>query len=388
MAASRSYAHLFRERVSATPTGTAFIVPSYTEPEEWTSLSWADSQKQVDRLAAGLLALGVAHGDRVALVCSTRVEWILIDLALASIGAVTTTIYPSTNATDEKHILMDSGAMMVVAENWTQVLKVRHDPDLDSRIQAIMLIDDDRPGDAAADPRILSYASVASLGDAQLRSQPECVSTALDQVHPTDLSTLIYTSGTTGTPKGVELTHSAWTFEAAAVQQRDFVYDTDRMYLWLPLAHVFGRDLLAVQLLVGFETVVDGRVNRIVAGIGETSPTIFVGVPRIFEKVRAAVMTMYPKRGLKGRISHWAFAVGRDSREYRLADRRMRPSLAARYFIADKLVFRKLKAKLGGRMRLMISGSAKLSAQVQEWFYSAGLTLIEGYGLTETAAIT
>ncbi|MDR2619914.1 MAG: long-chain fatty acid--CoA ligase [Propionibacteriaceae bacterium] len=387
MMPSRSYAHLFRERVAATPTTTAFLVPSYHEPEEWRSLTWESAATLVNQLAAGLLALGVSHGDRVALVCGTRIEWVLSDLALATIGAVTTTVYPSTNLTDEKYILLDAGAQLVVAENWAQVTKLRTDPELDSRTKAIVLIDDDRPGDSPADDRILSYANLLSLGDTQLRSQPECVNAALDAVKPSDLSTLIYTSGTTGTPKGVELTHSAWTFEAAAVKQLDFVYPDDRLYLWLPLAHVFGRDLLSVQLAVGFESVVDGRVNRIVAGVGETAPTLLVGVPRIFEKVRAAVMTMYPKRGLKGRISHWAFAVGRDSRESRLAGKRMSPTLALRYFLADKLVFRKLRAKLGGRMRLMVSGSAKLSPQVQEWFYSAGLVLIEGYGLTETSAI-
>ena len=139
-----------------------------------------------------------------------------------------------------------------------------------------------------------------------------------------------------------------------------------------------------MQLSIGFRSVVDGRVDHIVDGLALTHPTILVGVPRIFEKVRAAVMTMYPQNGVKGRISRWAFKVGRESRPYRLAGRPLPRVLRLQYAVADKLVFSKLKARLGGRMRFMISGSAKLSRQVQEWFYSADITIVEGFGATET----
>ena len=205
---------------------------------------------------------------------------------------------------------------------------------------------------------------------------------------PDSLSTLIYTSGTTGNPKGVELLHRSWAYEGAAMAYLDFVHEDDVLYLWLPLSHVFGRDLISVQLSIGFRSVVDGRVDHIVDGLALTHPTILVGVPRIFEKVRAAVMTMYPQNGVKGRISRWAFKVGRESRPYRLAGRPLPRVLRLQYAVADKLVFSKLKARLGGRMRFMISGSAKLSRQVQEWFYSADITIVEGFGATETAAIT
>ena len=159
------------------------------------------------------------------------------------------------------------------------------------------------------------------------------------------------------------------------------------LYLWLPLSHVFGRDLVSLQLSIGFRSVVDGRIDRIVQGLGETHPTILVGVPRIFEKVRAAVLTMNPSGGLKGRISKWAFDVGRATLPWRLDGRPLPAGLGIQFRLADKLVFSKLKQKLGGNMRFMVSGSAKLSRQVQEWFYSAGITIIEGYGATETAAI-
>jgi len=214
------------------------------------------------------------------------------------------------------------------------------------------------------------------------------IDSRMKDVSRENVARLIYTSGTTGNPKGVELLHRSWAYEGAAMAYLDFVHEDDVLYLWLPLSHVFGRDLISVQLSIGFRSVVDGRVDHIVDGLALTHPTILVGVPRIFEKVRAAVMTMYPQNGVKGRISRWAFKVGRESRPYRLAGRPLPRVLRLQYAVADKLVFSKLKARLGGRMRFMISGSAKLSRQVQEWFYSADITIVEGFGATETAAIT
>ena len=382
-----SYADLFRRRVAQTPDGPAYRYPSYTEPEEWHSLTWAETKADVDILAAGLLSLGLKWEERVALAASTRVEWVLMDLAIACAGAATTTIYPTTNTEDETYILINSNSVFLVAEDSEQVAKVIGNPDLDKQLRRIILIEDDRDGRWADDPRLLSLNQLRQLGRAYFAEHPGLVDETVAAITPDMLSTVIYTSGTTGTPKGVELLHQSWAYEGASVQKYEIAFPDDVLYLWLPLAHVFGRDLVSVALQIGFESVVDGRVNRLMQGVGETHPTLLVGVPRIFEKVRAAVITMYPKTGIKGRMSHWAFAVGAHSRPYRLEGRRMPPALAAQFALADRLVFAKLRDKLGGRIRLMVSGSAKLSPQVQEWLYSAGLVLVEGYGLTESSAI-
>ena len=385
-----SYAALFRDRVQATPTAMAYLVPSRTDtgPATWTPMTWAETRVKVDELAAGLLALGLDTEQRVAIVCSTRIEWILADLAIACAAGATTTIYPSSQHEDVEFILSDSQAVVVVAEDWAQATKaMADDGSLAGRLHHVVLIEDDRPDHVRDDARFLTLEVLAERGREHLTAQSDCVDVAIAGLGPDSLSTLIYTSGTTGRPKGVELAHRCWTYEAAAIKSWDIVHPSDLLYLWLPLAHVFGRDLLSIGIGVGFACAVDGRVDRIVAGLGETHPTILVGVPRIFEKVRAAVITMNPPRGIKARISRWAFAVGRDSRDYRLRGVDLPPLLALRYRLADKLVFSKLSAKLGGRMRFMISGSAKLNSQVQEWFYSAGLTLVEGYGLTETSAV-
>ena len=181
--------------------------------------------------------------------------------------------------------------------------------------------------------------------------------------------------------------HRCWTYLAASIEDIDLVFPDEIEYLWLPLSHVFGKALIAVQLHIGFCAAVDGRIDRIVKGLSEVRPTIMCGAPRIFEKVRAAMLTGATSRGIKGRIARWAFAVGRDSRPYRLAGDVMPRGLRWRYQLADKLVFSKLKQAMGGRVRFFISGSAKLSKQVQEWFYSAGIVVIEGYGMTETTAV-
>ena len=382
-----SYADLFRRRVAATPRKVAYRYPSYCEPEKWRTLTWQEVRDDVDVLAAGLLSLGLQWEERVAIASSTRLEWVLLDLAVACAGAATTTVYPSTHAADEAFILVDSNSVFLVAENTAQLVKVLGDEKLDNQLRHIILIEDDSGESFGDDPRILTMDGLRAAGREFMAEHPTLVDETVAAITPGMLSTLVYTSGTTGRPKGVELSHGSWAYEGAAVQAFNICYPDDVLYLWLPLAHVFGRDLISAQLQVGFETVVDGRVNRLLQGVGETHPTLLVGVPRIFEKVRAAVITMYPEMGIKGRLSHWAFSVGARARSYRLAGKHMPPALAAKFALADKLVFSKLRDKLGGRIRLMVSGSAKMSRQVQEWLYSAGLVLVEGYGLTETSAI-
>ena len=270
----------------------------------------------------------------------------------------------------------------MVAENAEQLAKVTGDEKLDDQVHTIVVLDAD--GVEETD-RIISYAALKKRGTDALAEDPAIVDDAIASTNHDSLSTLIYTSGTTGKPKGVRLDHAAWVYEGAGTRHWDLLSPDDLQYLWLPLSHVFGKALLAVQLSYGFGSAVDGRIDRIVAGLGEVKPTFMCGAPRIFEKVRAAVMT--GNTGLKGRIARWAFSVGAKTRPYRLEGRELPKLLAAQYGLADKLVFSKLKERLGGRIRFMISGSAKLSAQVQAWFYSAGILIVEGYGATETSAI-
>ncbi len=269
----------------------------------------------------------------------------------------------------------------MVAENAEQLAKLQATEQLRDQVHTIIVFD---ATGVELDDRVISYQKLRELGSEHLKQNPDSVREATDSTHHKSLATLIYTSGTTGQPKGVRLLHESWVYEGAATRSWDLLHPDDLQYLWLPLSHVFGKALVAVQLAYGFCSAVDGRLDRIVQGLGEVQPTFMCGAPRIFEKVRAAVLT---KGGVSARIAKWAFSVGAKSRPYRLEGKPLPGLLGLQYKVADKLVFSKLKNRLGGRIRFMISGAAKLSSQVQEWFYSAGILVVEGYGATETSAI-
>jgi long-chain acyl-CoA synthetase len=236
---------------------------------------------------------------------------------------------------------------------------------------------------------VLSMADLAKRGRDYLQSHPGAVRDKALATKPDNLATLIYTSGTTGRPKGVELLHRNWAYEGAAMEALHILRPDDVQLLWLPLAHSFGSVLLASQLQIGFVTAVDGRVDKIVENLSAVRPTIMASVPRIFEKVHAKVTgDVEHEGGAKAKIANWAFSVGRHVAEERAAGRRPNAGLMAQYRIADKLVFSKIKARMGGRIRYFVSGAAALSTEVNWWFQAAGMTILEGYGLTETSAAT
>jgi long-chain acyl-CoA synthetase len=235
----------------------------------------------------------------------------------------------------------------------------------------------------------LGLDDLRELGRQHLAEHPDAVERAVAGVRPEHLATLIYTSGTTGRPKGVELTHGCWTYIGVAAEALDILGPDDLQFLWLPLSHSFGKMLQAVQLQVGFPTAVDGRMERIVPNLAEVRPTFMAGPPRIFEKVHAKVVqTVEEEGGLRAALFGWAFGVGDEVARARLAGRKVGPLTRAQHAVADRLVLAKVRDRLGGRIRFLISGSAALSPDVAAWFHAAGLSVMEGYGLTETSAGT
>ncbi|GAA2099352.1 AMP-dependent synthetase/ligase [Microlunatus panaciterrae] len=366
------------EQVRASGPREAF---RYLDGKNWVSLSWDQTKDRVFELAAGLMALGLQHEDRVAIASNTRIEWILADLAVMCAGGATTTVYPTTQHEDVAYILGDSQSKIVIAEDDLQVAKVLdHLHQLPELITIVLL-------DGKVDhEKVTSWEQLTIAGRAYLAEHPTSVDDAIAKVGPDSLSTLIYTSGTTGRPKGVELVHDSWTYEGAAIEEmKDLLSKEDLQYLWLPLSHVFGKALIAVQLKIGFATAVDGVIERIVDNLGQVHPTFMAGAPRIFEKVRAKVM-MGASSGVKGKIFDWAFSIGRKTSAIRLEGRYPTGLLGVQYKMADRLVFSKIKERMGGNIRFFISGSAALSREVQEWFFAADLRVLEGYGLTETSA--
>lgn len=357
--------------------------------DAWTTMSWDETHQRVSELAAGLLSLGVGLEDRVAIASSTRIEWILVDLAIMCAGGATTTVYPNTKDHDVWHILSDSGSTVIFAEDASQVDKIRAHRESLEQVRAVIVMDTEGvdPIDSE-DTAVMSWDRFRAMGAEHLAAHPSCVDDSIAATHAETLSTLIYTSGTTGDPKGVRLVHRSWTHEAYRVGQDMGILDHDEIhFLWLPLSHVFGKCLISIQLSTGLVHAVEGDLARIVEGLGEVRPTIMAGAPRIFEKVRNAVM-LKNNTGLTSRIARWAFSIGQRSLPYATTGKQMPTGLAVRYRIADKLVFSKLKKTMGGRVKWFVSGSAKLNPQVQNWFWAAGIPVIEGYGMTETAAIT
>jgi long-chain acyl-CoA synthetase len=375
-------AQMFLDRVAATPDLEAFRAPS---ADGWQTVTWRQTEDAVRRRAAGLVALGVEPEQRVAIAASTRLEWVQCYLASVLAAAATTTIYPTTMAADVAYIVADAEVQVVFAEDASQVDKLREHKSETPSLRKVVLIDgtpDEQDGDW-----VISLAALDELGAKQLEAQADTVDARIAQVLPEHLCTLVYTSGTTGRPKGVRLPHSVWTYEGAAVEGIRVLSPDDLQLLWLPLSHVFGQVLLAVQFQIGFATAIDGRVDKIVENAAIVQPTFMAAAPRVFEKAHGRIVTMMEAEGgVKAKLFHWAFGVGAQVSALRQQGKEPGGVLGAQYALADKLVLSKIRARFGGRIRFFVSGSAALDKKLAEWFHAAGLLILEGYGLSETAA--
>ncbi|MDF2707075.1 MAG: long-chain fatty acid--CoA ligase [Nonomuraea muscovyensis] len=366
---------LLRDRIAATPDAEAYRTPS---DGGWTSVSWREVGERVRELALGLAAIGAGPDTRVALLSSTRLEWILADLAVLSTGAATTTIYPSNTAAESAFVITDSGSTIVIAENDDQVAKIRSVQKELPDVTKVVVID----GTPSDDGWVVRFDELPGLGDGE-RDYDAMV----DAIPQDGLATLIYTSGTTGRPKGVELTHDNWLYTGGAVRELGLISPDDLHFLWLPLSHSFGKLLEVVMIDIGVPTAIDGRLDKIAENLGELRPTLMAAAPRIFEKIHNTVTaTVRREGGLKLRIFTWARATGLRVVKARQRGAAIPATTRLEYALADRLVFAKLRERFGGRIRYFISGAAPLSQDIAEFFDAAGLTILEGYGLTESSA--
>ncbi|MFI5933836.1 AMP-dependent synthetase/ligase [Actinoplanes sp. NPDC051494] len=367
-------------RVRDSPDRNAFAVPT-PDDTGLTWLTWAQTGERVTVIAAGLRALGVTGGDRVALLSGTRLEWVLADLAVNCAGAATTTVYPTTEPADAAYIVADSGSKVFIAENPEQARKIAG---ARTAVTHVVLLDG-----APESETQLTLADLEERGRAALAAEPTLIADVVATIGPDDLASLIYTSGTTGRARGVELTHGGWVWQAVA-QDEVGVFDPEGLqYLWLPLSHSFGKSLLCGVIHVGVPTYVDGRVDKLVDMLAVVRPTLMCAAPRIFEKVyNKAVTTAIAGGGLKAKIFHWAVRVGKRKVAIEQDGGMVRYFLAVRYALAERLVFSKLQNRLGGKGIVLVSGSAPLSRDIAEFFAAAGLPILEGYGLTESSAVS
>ncbi|MFF3868361.1 AMP-dependent synthetase/ligase [Micromonospora sp. NPDC001898] len=378
----RSIPDMFLKRVAASPDRHAFGHPAPDDSGPvW--LTWTQVSQRAKAVAAGLHGLGVGQEDPVAILANTRLDWVIADFGIMCAGGATTTVYPTTEPEEAAYIVADSGSRVLFAENPAQAAKL-----VGAELPALthVVLFDGAADPAAAVPQ-LTLAELEEQGARVLAAEPGLIERLVAGIGPEHLATLIYTSGTTGRPKGVELLHGGWCWEGVAQDDVGLLRDDDLQYLWLPLSHSFGKTLLCGSTHVGLPTYVDGRVEKLVDLLGVIRPTLMCGAPRVFEKIyNKVVTTARDAGGAKAKIFAWGVGVGQAKVALEQDGRPVPTGLRLKYALAEKLVFSKLQARLGGRIRVLVSGAAPLSKEIASFFAAANLPISEGYGLTETSA--
>jgi long-chain acyl-CoA synthetase len=363
----RTVARLWRDAVAAGRDYPAYLVQS---DSGWREIGWTEAAERVDDYANGLLALGFRKGDAVAIIGQTTLDWTLFDLALAQIGAIGVPIYANSSARDAAYILGHSESVAVLCEDAEQLAKVNEHRDELPRLEHALTFAD--------------LAGLAARGRAYATRHPNALTDALDALGEDDLFTIIYTSGTTGPPKGCMISNRNEYEMVRAGDDLGFTVEGDTMLLYLPLAHNFGRLMSLNGPYRGFTIALLPDPLQAAEALQEVRPTVFPSVPRVFEKVHTAVLARFAaETGAKRKLIDWALGVGREVSRRRQAGEPIPTSLALRHRIADRLVFSKVKQRLGGRLRGALSGGAPLAREISEFFHALDILIIEAYGLTE-----
>jgi len=359
----RTAPELWRDALSNAPAEPAYLEEQ--EGDDWRPVPWDEAAERIDDLAHGLLARGVRKGDRVAVLSRTRLEWILLDWAVMSIGAVTVGLYPTSTARECEYILAHCEAVLAFAEDEEQTRKL---VSVRGTLPALReIIPFDRLPKLEADGRLAQH----------LHPEP---------VEEEDLATLIYTSGTTGPPKGCMLTHRNLVRAATCVVE-GLQRPGDVVLLFLPLAHSYARLAYQAAAFRGATVALVADVARVPEAMTAVRPAVLPSVPRVYEKVYANTLGEIERAGgVQRRIGLWALGVGVRASRARREGRRVSWFVAQQERLADRVVFAKVRERLGGRMRVGISGAAPLAPEVMEFFHAVGIPVIEGYGLTETAS--
>jgi long-chain acyl-CoA synthetase len=348
----------------------------------WVPVTHREAEARVRAVALGLRELGIRPGDRVAILAETRLEWALADYACLCARAADVPIYPTLPANQAEYMLRDSGACAVFCSTTAQFDKIREIRSALPALQHVIVFEPEARRDGA-----ITLADLEAKGQAAAARYPRFRDEAL-AVEPGDLATLIYTSGTTGQPKGVMLTHGNIYSNVLASVEALRVSEGDSCLACLPLSHILERMVDYYFFHVGVTINYAQAIDTIAQDLRDVRPTVFVAVPRLYEKVYGRVLERaLTGPALKRRLFLWARRIGEQWTAHRLSSVSVPLGLAIRHAIADRLVFSKLRAATGGRIKLFVSGGAPLAAEIGRFFYSAGLVTTEGYGLTETSPV-
>ena len=343
--------------------------------EQARTFTYAQVRDEVRRGAAALAGSGLKRGDRAAILSENRVEWALADWSCLCSGVVDVPIYSTLPAHQVAYILEDSGAALLFVSDREQLEKARTAAEgLTREIEIVVF-------DAAAGDGAVSWDDFLARGDDS--GMDDFVGEA-KRARPGDVATMIYTSGTTGTPKGVMLTHNNVSSNILATERILDVGPDDLSISFLPLSHVLQR-MVDYMFFCSGCTVTHGAIDTVAADMKRLRPTVLVSVPRLYEKVYQKVLDA---GGVKGKLVAWAAGVGRRVALHREEGRAVPSLLGMRYAIADRLVFAKIRQAVGGRLRFFVSGGAALAPEINRFFLGAGITILEGYGLSETSPVT
>jgi long-chain acyl-CoA synthetase len=350
----------------------------------WQELSYAEFAERVQAMSLGLRELGIRDGDRVAILSENRPEWAITDYACLAARCTDVPIYPTIPARQVEYILRDSGSVALVVSTAAQLEKVLAVRGRLPALRHIVAFDDV----GRHEEGVLGLEALLACGRSAVSRHPDWRAHALAAA-PGDLATLIYTSGTTGDPKGVMLTHGNIASNVTTCCRLFTFGDRDECLSFLPLSHIFERMFGHYSMFhAGVVINYAGGIDTVAADMQERRPTLMASVPRLYEKIHARVLDSVragpaPRR----RIFAWAQRVGEEWVDRTLAHAPVPPSLALQRRLADRLVFAKLRARTGGRIRFFISGGAPLAPEIARFFYAAGMPILEGYGLTETSPV-
>jgi long-chain acyl-CoA synthetase len=357
---------------------------NYKGGGKWIPVSSEEMMQRVRRIAAGLYSIGVRHGDRVALLSESRLEWTLADAGCIFAGAIDVPIYPTLTPPQVLYILKDSGARVLILADHNKFLELQDVLPQCDQLEAVIFFDPE--GVEPADGTTL--AEVEKRGEQLQAEQPDLMDQLEGQTTSDDLATIIYTSGTTGEPKGVMLTHANLVSNLKDSSGHLSFGEQDIALSVLPLSHVFERQAMYMYLYQGMAVFYAESLDTIGPNLREVRPTILVGVPRIFEKIYARIRERAAEEGrLKVLLLSWAVNVGRDYAQRVVSHRPISGWLKLKHSIASRLVFSRWRNAFGGRIRLLVSGGAALPEDLGYIYLGAGIPIIQGYGLTETSPV-
>lgn len=352
----------------------------------WHHISGRDAVERVRRIARGLLALGVKEGDRVAIISENRPEWSFVDLAILAVRAVNVPVYTTQAVEQIRYILENSGARMLVISG-KKIWKHAADA-LRSTEQIERMIFLDAADVPDAEGRAITLADLEAAGEKDAALYDEMLDDILARIGTDDLATIIYTSGTTGEPKGVMLTHRNFVSNILAISRGLPIRTSDRSLAVLPLSHIFERAVFYVLCSNGVSVHYCASFDQVASHLAEVKPTIMTAVPRLFEQVYHKIVKKGKSAGgFKTRLFEWSLDVGQDYWTAKDKRESISPVLGAKHSLANRLVFSKWRAGVGGSLRFFVSGGAPLSKKLSYAFWAAGIPILQGYGMTEACIV-